>query len=166
MMIRCCQTNNEIDPALDCFIDSCANDNIHKDFRKAIGANCIFYSAQTHELIVLVSTLNTHFSRRLLIKLMALFYVITWRNDAKQQQKNLTRKCEHQGRQTDEEMWIQIMLLTLYAQKYCTVYTHCYFVTECVDIHSQMFVKAIGLYTSANASVFKKYKRSPESKQF
>lgn len=37
-------------------LDSCANDNIHKDFRKAIGANCIFYSAQTHELIVLVST--------------------------------------------------------------------------------------------------------------
>uniref|UniRef100_A0A672FT94 Fragile X mental retardation syndrome-related protein 1-like n=1 Tax=Salarias fasciatus TaxID=181472 RepID=A0A672FT94_SALFA len=35
--------------------DICANDSIHKDFRKAIGANCIFYSAQTHELIVLVS---------------------------------------------------------------------------------------------------------------
>lgn len=37
----------------------CANDNIHKDFRKAIGANCIFYSAQTHELIVLVSFYQT-----------------------------------------------------------------------------------------------------------
>uniref|UniRef100_A0A672FYD2 Fragile X mental retardation syndrome-related protein 1-like n=1 Tax=Salarias fasciatus TaxID=181472 RepID=A0A672FYD2_SALFA len=35
--------------------DICANDSIHKDFRKAIGANCIFYSAQTHELIVLTS---------------------------------------------------------------------------------------------------------------
>lgn len=55
--------NKEADSPVDCFlIDSCANDNIHKDFRKAIGANCIFYSAQTHELIVLVSTHNTHFS--------------------------------------------------------------------------------------------------------
>lgn len=43
------------------------------------------------------------------------------------------------------------MLLTLYAQKYCTVYTHCYFVTECVDVHSQMFVKAIGLLLMLNA---------------
>lgn len=55
-MAHCCQRNNEADCPVDCFlIDSCANDNIHKDFRKAIGANCIFYSAQTHELIVLVS---------------------------------------------------------------------------------------------------------------
>ncbi len=54
---HCGQRNNEADSPVDCFlIDSCANDNIHKDFRKAIGANCIFYSAQTHELIVLVST--------------------------------------------------------------------------------------------------------------
>lgn len=35
---------------------SCLTDNIHKDFRKAIGANCVFYSSSTHELIVLVST--------------------------------------------------------------------------------------------------------------
>lgn len=52
--------NNGTHSRVDCFlIDSCANDNIHKDFRKAIGANCIFYSAQTHELIVLVSTLSS-----------------------------------------------------------------------------------------------------------
>lgn len=56
IMAHCCQRNNEADCPVDCFlINSCANDNIHKDFRKAIGANCIFYSAQTHELIVLVS---------------------------------------------------------------------------------------------------------------
>lgn len=56
LMTHCCQMNNEADSPVDCFLfDSCANDNIHKDFRKAIGANCIFYSAQTHELIVLVS---------------------------------------------------------------------------------------------------------------
>ncbi|XP_058480747.1 fragile X mental retardation syndrome-related protein 2 isoform X4 [Solea solea] len=39
--------------------DICANDNIHKDFRKAIGANCIFFSAQTHELIVLSTNETT-----------------------------------------------------------------------------------------------------------
>lgn len=39
--------------------DICTNDNIHKDFRKAIGANCIFYSAQTHELIVLSTNETT-----------------------------------------------------------------------------------------------------------
>ncbi|XP_061665043.1 fragile X mental retardation syndrome-related protein 2 isoform X2 [Syngnathoides biaculeatus] len=33
--------------------DICAGDNVHKDFRKAIDANCIFFSAQTNELIVL-----------------------------------------------------------------------------------------------------------------
>lgn len=56
-----CQMNNRANSLVDCFhIDSCANDNIHKDFRKAIGANCIFYSAQTHELIVLVSPQNTY----------------------------------------------------------------------------------------------------------
>uniref|UniRef100_A0A3P9BKQ5 FMR1 autosomal homolog 2 n=1 Tax=Maylandia zebra TaxID=106582 RepID=A0A3P9BKQ5_9CICH len=44
----------------------CANDNIHKDFRKAIGANCIFYSAQTHELIVL-STNETTVKRAALL---------------------------------------------------------------------------------------------------
>ena len=64
LMARCGHMNNKADPPVDCFlIDSCENDNIHKDFRKAIGANCIFYSAQTHELIVLVSTQNSHFSR-------------------------------------------------------------------------------------------------------
>lgn len=58
---HCCQMNNRAYSLVDCFhIDSCANDNIHKDFRKAIGANCIFYSAQTHELIVLVSPQNTY----------------------------------------------------------------------------------------------------------
>uniref|UniRef100_A0A7N8X6B2 FMR1 autosomal homolog 2 n=1 Tax=Mastacembelus armatus TaxID=205130 RepID=A0A7N8X6B2_9TELE len=46
--------------------DICANDNIHKDFRKAIGANCIFYSAQTHELIVL-STNETTVKRATLL---------------------------------------------------------------------------------------------------
>uniref|UniRef100_A0AAX7VFC8 Agenet-like domain-containing protein n=1 Tax=Astatotilapia calliptera TaxID=8154 RepID=A0AAX7VFC8_ASTCA len=46
--------------------DICANDNIHKDFRKAIGANCIFYSAQTHELIVL-STNETTVKRAALL---------------------------------------------------------------------------------------------------
>ncbi|XP_041841369.1 fragile X mental retardation syndrome-related protein 2 isoform X2 [Melanotaenia boesemani] len=44
----------------------CANDSIHKDFRKAIGANCIFYSAQTHELIVL-STNDTTVKRAALL---------------------------------------------------------------------------------------------------
>uniref|UniRef100_A0A673C8Z2 Fragile X mental retardation syndrome-related protein 1-like n=1 Tax=Sphaeramia orbicularis TaxID=375764 RepID=A0A673C8Z2_9TELE len=46
--------------------DICANDNIHKDFRKAIGANCIFYSAQTQELIVL-STNETTVKRAALL---------------------------------------------------------------------------------------------------
>ncbi|CAL8376638.1 unnamed protein product [Boreogadus saida] len=49
--------------------DICANDNIHKDFRKAIGANCIFYSAQTHELIVL-STNETTVKRASLLSEM------------------------------------------------------------------------------------------------
>ncbi|XP_061619779.1 fragile X mental retardation syndrome-related protein 2 isoform X2 [Phyllopteryx taeniolatus] len=39
--------------------DICAGDNIHKEFRKAIGANCIFFSAQTHELIVLSTNETT-----------------------------------------------------------------------------------------------------------
>lgn len=39
--------------------DICANDNIHKEFRKAIGANCIFYSAESHELIVLSTNETT-----------------------------------------------------------------------------------------------------------
>ncbi|KAM8882090.1 fragile X mental retardation syndrome-related protein 2 isoform X2 [Synchiropus splendidus] len=46
--------------------DICLNDSIHKDFRKAIGANCIFYSAQTHELIVL-STNETTVKRATLL---------------------------------------------------------------------------------------------------
>uniref|UniRef100_A0A8D3EBM8 FMR1 autosomal homolog 2 n=1 Tax=Scophthalmus maximus TaxID=52904 RepID=A0A8D3EBM8_SCOMX len=49
--------------------DICANDNIHKDFRKAIGANCIFYGAQTHELIVL-STNETTVKRATLLSEM------------------------------------------------------------------------------------------------
>lgn len=43
--------------------DSCLTENIHKDFRKAIGANCIFYSASTQQLIVLVSD-SKFFSNR------------------------------------------------------------------------------------------------------
>uniref|UniRef100_A0AAY4BS12 Agenet-like domain-containing protein n=1 Tax=Denticeps clupeoides TaxID=299321 RepID=A0AAY4BS12_9TELE len=39
--------------------DICFNDNIHKDFRKAIGANCISYNAPTHELIVLSTNEST-----------------------------------------------------------------------------------------------------------
>uniref|UniRef100_A0A8C3A0P6 FMR1 autosomal homolog 2 n=1 Tax=Cyclopterus lumpus TaxID=8103 RepID=A0A8C3A0P6_CYCLU len=39
--------------------DICENDNIHKEFRKAIGANCIFYSTQTHKLIVLSTNETT-----------------------------------------------------------------------------------------------------------
>ncbi|TRY72925.1 hypothetical protein DNTS_011399 [Danionella cerebrum] len=35
--------------------DICLTENIHKDFRKAIGANCIFYNNSTHQLIVLTS---------------------------------------------------------------------------------------------------------------
>ncbi|KAM4565205.1 fragile X mental retardation syndrome-related protein 2 isoform 3-T3 [Fundulus diaphanus] len=46
--------------------DICATDGIHKDFRKAIGANCIFYCAQTHELIVL-STNETTVKRATLL---------------------------------------------------------------------------------------------------
>lgn len=54
---------SKADAPVDCFlINSCANDNIHKEFRKAIGANCIFYGAQTHELIVLVSILKANYS--------------------------------------------------------------------------------------------------------
>ncbi|XP_034020704.1 fragile X mental retardation syndrome-related protein 2 isoform X2 [Thalassophryne amazonica] len=53
-------------PVPDDLRDICANDNIHKDFRKAIGANCIFYSAQTHELIVL-STNETTVKRAALL---------------------------------------------------------------------------------------------------
>ncbi|XP_060730769.1 fragile X mental retardation syndrome-related protein 2 isoform X1 [Tachysurus vachellii] len=37
----------------------CLTDNIHKDFRKAIGANCVFYSSSTHELIVLSTNDST-----------------------------------------------------------------------------------------------------------
>uniref|UniRef100_A0A671ST48 Fragile X mental retardation syndrome-related protein 1-like n=1 Tax=Sinocyclocheilus anshuiensis TaxID=1608454 RepID=A0A671ST48_9TELE len=33
--------------------DICLTENIHKDFRKAIGANCIFYNTFTNQLIVL-----------------------------------------------------------------------------------------------------------------
>ncbi|XP_031440479.1 fragile X mental retardation syndrome-related protein 2 isoform X2 [Clupea harengus] len=39
--------------------DICLNDNIHKDFRKAVGANCIFYNTPTHELIVLSTNEST-----------------------------------------------------------------------------------------------------------
>ncbi|XP_077598144.1 fragile X mental retardation syndrome-related protein 2 isoform X1 [Stigmatopora nigra] len=39
--------------------DICSGDDIHKDFRKAIGANCIFFSAPTHELIVLSTNETT-----------------------------------------------------------------------------------------------------------
>ncbi|XP_063756929.1 fragile X mental retardation syndrome-related protein 2 isoform X2 [Eleginops maclovinus] len=46
--------------------DICENDNIHKDFRKAIGANCIFYSTESHELIVL-STNETTVKRATLL---------------------------------------------------------------------------------------------------
>ncbi|XP_057199232.1 fragile X mental retardation syndrome-related protein 2 isoform X2 [Triplophysa rosa] len=37
----------------------CLTENIHKDFRKAIGANCIFYSASTQQLIVLSTNEST-----------------------------------------------------------------------------------------------------------
>ncbi|XP_062371780.1 fragile X mental retardation syndrome-related protein 2 isoform X13 [Sardina pilchardus] len=39
--------------------DICMNDNIHKDFRKAIGANCIFYNTPTHELVILSTNETT-----------------------------------------------------------------------------------------------------------
>ncbi|XP_039602872.1 fragile X mental retardation syndrome-related protein 2 isoform X1 [Polypterus senegalus] len=39
--------------------ETCSNDSIHKDFRKAIGANCIFYSTAGHELIVLSTSEST-----------------------------------------------------------------------------------------------------------
>ncbi|KAJ8282894.1 hypothetical protein COCON_G00054130 [Conger conger] len=39
--------------------DICVNDSVHKDFRKAIGANCIFYNAASHELIVLSTNEST-----------------------------------------------------------------------------------------------------------
>ncbi|XP_066578873.1 fragile X mental retardation syndrome-related protein 2 isoform X2 [Amia ocellicauda] len=39
--------------------ETCADDSIHKDFRKAIGANCIFYSSTSHELIVLSTNEST-----------------------------------------------------------------------------------------------------------
>lgn len=37
----------------------CLTDNIHKDFRKAIGANCVFYNNSTHELVVLSTNDST-----------------------------------------------------------------------------------------------------------
>ncbi|KAJ4949247.1 hypothetical protein JOQ06_020763 [Pogonophryne albipinna] len=46
--------------------DICESENIHKDFRKAIGANCIFYSTESHELIVL-STNETTVKRATLL---------------------------------------------------------------------------------------------------
>ncbi|KAG5853338.1 hypothetical protein ANANG_G00072140 [Anguilla anguilla] len=39
--------------------DICVNDSVHKDFRKAIGANCIFYNATSHELIILSTNEST-----------------------------------------------------------------------------------------------------------
>ncbi|XP_073762375.1 fragile X mental retardation syndrome-related protein 2 isoform X1 [Danio rerio] len=39
--------------------DICLTENIHKDFRKAIGANCIFYNTSTHQLIVLSTNEST-----------------------------------------------------------------------------------------------------------
>ncbi|XP_076144720.1 fragile X mental retardation syndrome-related protein 2 isoform X11 [Alosa pseudoharengus] len=39
--------------------DICMNDGIHKDFRKAIGANCIFYNTPTHELVILSTNETT-----------------------------------------------------------------------------------------------------------
>lgn len=54
--------------------DSCLTENIHKDFRKAIGANCIFYSASTQQLIVLVSNLFVFYSN-FVMKLKALLCV-------------------------------------------------------------------------------------------
>lgn len=54
--------------------DSCLTENIHKDFRKAIGANCIFYSASTQQLIVLVSNLFVCYSN-FVMKLKALLCV-------------------------------------------------------------------------------------------
>ncbi|XP_041924949.1 fragile X mental retardation syndrome-related protein 2 isoform X8 [Alosa sapidissima] len=39
--------------------DICMNDSIHKDFRKAIGANCIFYNTPTHELVILSTNETT-----------------------------------------------------------------------------------------------------------
>ncbi|XP_066537526.1 fragile X mental retardation syndrome-related protein 2 isoform X4 [Hoplias malabaricus] len=37
----------------------CLNDNIHKDFRKAIGASCIFYNNSINELVVLSTNEST-----------------------------------------------------------------------------------------------------------
>ncbi|XP_007250236.3 fragile X mental retardation syndrome-related protein 2 isoform X1 [Astyanax mexicanus] len=37
----------------------CLTENIHKDFRKAIGASCIFYNASIQELVVLSTTEST-----------------------------------------------------------------------------------------------------------
>ncbi|KAI1898575.1 hypothetical protein AGOR_G00073760 [Albula goreensis] len=39
--------------------DICVNDAVHKDFRKAIGANCIFYNSTSHELIILSTNEST-----------------------------------------------------------------------------------------------------------
>uniref|UniRef100_A0AAR2JNY1 FMR1 autosomal homolog 2 n=1 Tax=Pygocentrus nattereri TaxID=42514 RepID=A0AAR2JNY1_PYGNA len=37
----------------------CLSENIHKDFRKAIGASCIFYNTSIHELVVLSTNEST-----------------------------------------------------------------------------------------------------------
>ncbi|KAJ8337786.1 hypothetical protein SKAU_G00367520 [Synaphobranchus kaupii] len=37
----------------------CVNESVHKDFRKAIGANCIFYNSTSHELIILSTNEST-----------------------------------------------------------------------------------------------------------
>uniref|UniRef100_A0A8D0B5I9 FMR1 autosomal homolog 2 n=1 Tax=Salvator merianae TaxID=96440 RepID=A0A8D0B5I9_SALMN len=39
--------------------EACSNENVHKEFKKAVGANCIFLSSATNELVILSTNEST-----------------------------------------------------------------------------------------------------------
>ena len=43
------------------FLCSCSNENVHKEFKKALGANCIFLNITNSELFILVSLFCLNF---------------------------------------------------------------------------------------------------------
>lgn len=44
------------------FLCSCSNENVHKEFKKALGANCIFLNITNSELFILVSLFCLNFT--------------------------------------------------------------------------------------------------------
>lgn len=52
--------------ALFFFLCSCSNENVHKEFKKALGANCIFLNITNSELFILVSLFCLNFTETLL----------------------------------------------------------------------------------------------------